>query len=505
MKLRPAIFFLLAAIALLLLFPSLNNFLFDEALLQYFALEANAHGRLAARGLVGTVGQAYGPLAVWFYQGLQLLTCDLHRILFLKALLSGAISLCSLRILARRARVPFCLFALTLLLAPYSWYWQRTVWDNVLQIPLELAALAAFAEALDRAEKRPLPAALLFALSFGCALAAIWLHTMALPFLAALGCHLLLLHPKTLCKAWKCLLAPSLATAAILLALLIPRFTQTRDALRAGRIASEHATLARALANALSFPRVLGQIDQFSATVHRPVAGLALPWKPIWDTLDLVLLLSAAILILGGMAFTILHWRERHNRPDVRLGAFALILLACQTLFILALRLKSFHIHYQQPILAAAILLAALGAKWEPPLPADRRASAIPLHRHAGLALWCTWCVAGALSILTLLAHVYLTDGEPGLPYGMTIHAYQRTARQLVDLEYAGQSYQIRNAVPLFDPRLSPMLPTLLRLERKKRRRFQGPPPQPTAPPLPVLLHHPRPDCGFVEITPPPQ
>ena len=61
-RLRPATCFLLAAIALLLLFPGLNNFLFDEALLQQVMADFNAAGVKA--GLV-EYHEARWKKAVW--------------------------------------------------------------------------------------------------------------------------------------------------------------------------------------------------------------------------------------------------------------------------------------------------------------------------------------------------------------------------------------------------------------------------------------------------------
>ena len=110
---------ILLALALLFALPSYIGLMGDEAMLQAHAFESNRMLTWAKSGLVGSVGQAYGPIAIWFYQILQMITPNPIHIVMLKTLIVGLSSLAMLRYLARRMVIPERLPMLIFLLAPY--------------------------------------------------------------------------------------------------------------------------------------------------------------------------------------------------------------------------------------------------------------------------------------------------------------------------------------------------------------------------------------------------
>lgn len=137
-------FAVLLAIGVLLplLFPGDVPFIKDEPTLIGLAQSANQQGGLAGGGLRGSFGVYYHPVVVWAYQLLLLVTRHLEVIVLLKVILTLAVVLGSLAVLARRtgfARWP----VLLVLLSPYLYYFCRTLWDNVFLIPAA-ALLFAF-------------------------------------------------------------------------------------------------------------------------------------------------------------------------------------------------------------------------------------------------------------------------------------------------------------------------------------------------------------------------
>ena len=84
-----------------LLWPGDVPFIHDEPQLMAKAVAANAEGRLAPLGLLGTFGVTYGPLPVWMYQALLLVTHDLVPVALAHAALMAFVSAGALWSLAR--------------------------------------------------------------------------------------------------------------------------------------------------------------------------------------------------------------------------------------------------------------------------------------------------------------------------------------------------------------------------------------------------------------------
>ena len=396
---------ILLALVLLFALPSYLGLMGDEALLQAHAFESNRMLTWAKTGLVGSVGQAYGPIAIWFYQLLQMVTPNPIYIVVLKTLIVGFSSLAMLRCLARRMviheRLPMLLF----LLAPYCWHWTRCLWDNVFQLPLELASITALMAYLDNectARRRTL----LLGASVLCGILAVWLHTMALPFLATLPVFLLVAHRDLLRRDWKRILGIAAAGSVLLGFILIPRLIQTRQAFAQQDTFNRTAKVSvwQGAKNAFNFPTLLTSATFEDDQMTTPIADFPSLWKPLWRTLGYAMLAVTICLLAAGIVTT---WQLRRE-PDGQVGVFAIVNIVMQILFVLATRLQFFP-HYHQPVLISTLLLAAFGA------------STLIDHKSGRLA-WRIWCALGTVSILVFLSHLALTGGQDRPPYGMTLH-----------------------------------------------------------------------------------
>ena len=89
---RLAVVALCAACLVPLIWPGDIPFINDEPQLIANALRANAEGRLASIGLMGTYGFSYGPLPTWIYQMLLTATRDLVAVTVLHALLMSTVT-----------------------------------------------------------------------------------------------------------------------------------------------------------------------------------------------------------------------------------------------------------------------------------------------------------------------------------------------------------------------------------------------------------------------------
>ena len=417
---------ILLALVLLFALPSYIGLMGDEALLQAHAFESNRMLTWAKTGLVGSVGQAYGPIAIWFYQLLQMVTPNPIYIVVLKTLIVGLSSLAMLRCLARRMviheRLPMLLF----LLAPYCWHWTRCLWDNVFQLPLELASITALMAYLDDecpARRRTF----LLGSSILCGILAVWLHTMALPFLATLPVFLLVAHRDLLRRDWKRILGVAAAGSVLLGLILIPRLIQTRQAFAQQDTFNRTAKVSvwQGAKNAFNFPTLLTSATFEDDQMTTPIADFPSLWKPLWRTLGYAMLAVTICLLAAGVVTT---WQLRRE-PDGQIGVFAIVNIVMQILFVLATRLQFFP-HYHQPVLISTLLLAAFGA------------STLIDHKSGRLA-WRIWCALGAVSIVVFLSHLALTGGQDRPPYGMTLHEQWGTVHTIQRHVQSGEPLHI--------------------------------------------------------------
>jgi hypothetical protein len=128
---------LAGCLVLALAFPGDVPWINDEPVFIGRALEANTSGRLAHEGLRGMFGLRYGPMAIWAYQGLLLVSQNPIHLSIMKNLLALALLLGCLTYFRRRLGLPKWPILLVFL-SPYVYFYNRLLWDNVLIIPLSL-------------------------------------------------------------------------------------------------------------------------------------------------------------------------------------------------------------------------------------------------------------------------------------------------------------------------------------------------------------------------------
>ncbi len=217
--------------ALSLAFPGDAPWINDEPKLILSALQANSARTLAQHGLMGTRYVAYGPLAVWVYQALLLLSRNLEVLVVLHALLLSTGTALALFWLARELRLwPW--FAVVIALSPYLWFYNRLLWDNTLNIPLSALAVAAYAAFLSRRSG----VALLLCVC--CLLMEPLVHFMSLAMVVPFALHMLVFERRALWyRKWALLAVLAIAAAAywyygraLYSDYLIPLYGQARSA-----------------------------------------------------------------------------------------------------------------------------------------------------------------------------------------------------------------------------------------------------------------------------------
>lgn len=110
-----------------LLFPGDIPFINDEPWTVHLALTQNQKGQLIREGLPGSLGMKYGPVPLWFYQLMLLITHNLMVISFTKNLLHLVIFIYALRGLGGELKVTQP-FALLVLGSPYLLLVNRMLW-----------------------------------------------------------------------------------------------------------------------------------------------------------------------------------------------------------------------------------------------------------------------------------------------------------------------------------------------------------------------------------------
>lgn len=135
-----------------LVLPGDAPFVNDKPQLVLNALSANDAGTLALRGLMGTKGMPYGPLPIWIYQVLLIVTRHPVTLVVLHAtLMASAIALALYWVW--RTTGLWSWFAFVLVASPYLWAYERALWDNSFNLMFTALALASYAAFLARGSR----------------------------------------------------------------------------------------------------------------------------------------------------------------------------------------------------------------------------------------------------------------------------------------------------------------------------------------------------------------
>ncbi|HAR66885.1 MAG TPA: hypothetical protein DCR55_11820 [Lentisphaeria bacterium] len=392
-----------------LLFPGDIPFLCDEPQLIDNALQANAAGTLAERGLLGTVGVHYGPQATWGYQALLAITDNLIAISVIKQLISLALILSTLLFMAQRLALPRWPI-LIVLLSPQIHTYLRQLWDNVFLIPLSVVLLALALQFLHQPRRRWIVAMTAVVVLLG------HIHLMTGILILPIACVLCWQRRDWLLKNWR----PTAATQAIGLALSAPYLVGVCQAF--GQASQAHASRLDALLHATcgasyfsflytthSFPS-LGK----SHFVLAPTLTASLSW------------LSALVIPI----FFIGIFRAlRSSQPDLQRSlAWICLGIVGLTLLFHGGGAHIFLPHYLNGQWFGFFFFIWIGAAW------------ITKYRLGQIASGAV--VASLLLLLTATKlHVHANQGNQSLAFGTTLSHQLELADQLADYPRSTQLF----------------------------------------------------------------
>jgi hypothetical protein len=397
---------LLAVIALLCAVPALlpgdAQWVNDEALLVGGALDANAAGRPATRGLLGNQGVVYGPFPTWLYQAYLLLSHDLVALVALRAVLVTAVTAAALVWLSRELSL-WPGFVVPLLLSPHLWFYARVVWDNSFTVPLSAVAIAAFA-ALLRRPRRGAAAALSFSVA-----AMLLTHFMSLALIVPLAIVLLALRPRALWEQRAALVAGALP----LIVAGLPYWMYLATTARATGL---HWAPGPGWAFPLDGPRFLSAVAlENHVGTHWLSAGGALVRVARAATLVAYPLCAVG----AGLAVLCLAKNARQKTGLSPRGGFALLLIAA---FLAQVVLDGLAGRYHHTHYFNATWLVFGGLAW---LAVD---AVRPRALRLSVALACSLSLAVVVAAVAWRLHV---DGGTRVVYGPTLANLVRVAERL--------------------------------------------------------------------------
>ncbi len=404
---RWALAALLLAALVPLLWPGDVPFIHDEPQLVAKAVAANAEGRLAPLGLLGTFGVTYGPLPVWMYQALLWVTHDLVPVALAHAALMAFVSAGALWSLARTLGL-WPGFAAVPLLTPYFWFYARVLWDNTLLLPLAALAYAGYAAFLARGSAPGLRVAV-------ASVAAVPLvHLMGVSLVAPLVLHAVLVRPRQLRPHAVSLGVIGLAALGLAwsywMYLVGPR---------------PETPPAPPSLSGWMFPlvgaRLLGSagIDYFygAETVEGPVFAAAawlsvVPYLLVWSG-----------LVVAGFALRD-AWRTAQWTPRAHLAVLAVAALTTQAV-VHGVSGKFEHPHYQNGTWIATVLLA-----WMAVDALARRTGGPAMAAATTLLVLAT----NATAVATLAVRLHEGRGTRNAVYGPVLAEQLEVARLLAPL-----------------------------------------------------------------------
>ena len=165
----------------------------DDAKLVAIATAANAAGRPAAAGLVGTFSVPYGPVPAQIYQAMLCVTHDLPTLVRLRAAVTAAVTAAALLWLAASLGWSAWLAPLSML-SPFFWFYDRLLWDNTFAIPIGAALVAGYAAHLRGRRGLTVAAAAAAVLPL--------IHPMTLPLVVTFAGHAAWARRPELARRW---------------------------------------------------------------------------------------------------------------------------------------------------------------------------------------------------------------------------------------------------------------------------------------------------------------
>jgi hypothetical protein len=196
---------LIAVVLLAAVRPGDASFVNDESIMMEMAIRYNrvASDIYGVRlpftpspfGIQGTRGMRYGPLPIWIDQIFLAFTHNLAAMVACRALLTAGVTGIALAWLGDTMGLnPW--FAVIVMLSPWLWFLNRSLWDSTYCIPLSALLFAAYAAFLAKPQAGPLR--LVFLL---CILLPL-VHLMAVAIVLPVVLHACLLYRRDLWR-WK--------------------------------------------------------------------------------------------------------------------------------------------------------------------------------------------------------------------------------------------------------------------------------------------------------------
>lgn len=414
---KPSQAFTIVLIALavmsVLAFPGDAPVWYDTAAMLSRACSAADAGQLAVEGITGSLGHAYGPASIQFYQAIVCLTRSPHAIVTLHSILYLAATIGSLWSLGRTLRLPLAFIAVVLM-TPHARLIHRLPWQTQ-YYPLGCLLLASYARWIVCGSRAS-------AATWGaCAAMLPLVHPMSLPLSVAV-----LLHAGVArWSACRRRLGWVVLGAAIASATSSPYLFRTatdmvqRVQMRLGgyptdRMQSTGASTgpARWQSAAMVFtgPLLLSGWTEFH---HLPAES---PWNAP-AAVTRAVSMGSFLWVGAGVAVAVMLLRRRTDNPRTSLGLVAMLALVIQPLLFASAR-SGLHIHYTGGAWAAIVLLGWLG---------------VDLLWHRRLARWIVVIAPATGTVATLMiaaGHIHVLSGSPE-GFGPTLSNLNSLANQL--------------------------------------------------------------------------
>ncbi len=216
-----AFFFLYVAIGMIfcLVWIGDTSFINDEPLLLSMALKANLQGDFFTLGLMGTKGLQYGPVPIWFYRFLLMLTHNIYILAFIKSFVVICANSLGIYYFFRLFPKWNSHTAMLIFSSPFLWFYTRGLWDNSLNITIILWGFVAYFYFIKTRHFR------WFALTLIFLVMAFQVHLMSLPFIGAIALHMCLFCRSEFKKNWKKILILALCLSFFMKDYLFYLFT----------------------------------------------------------------------------------------------------------------------------------------------------------------------------------------------------------------------------------------------------------------------------------------
>ena len=183
-------------IVVTLLYPGDVPWINDGPKLIYNAYISNLHNTFPTSGLIGSLGIPYGPLPVWIYKFLLLISKNLILIVLLKASATLIIVFLSLYFIVKTLNLPIYVMLIPFI-SPYLYFYARSIWDNCFLIPVSAIFLLTLIKFINTHRL------FWFVISFCAIFCLIHIHLMSLLIIIPFFIYLIIFEGKWLLEHWQ--------------------------------------------------------------------------------------------------------------------------------------------------------------------------------------------------------------------------------------------------------------------------------------------------------------